>query len=514
MLRDILTVDNDIFLDFSKSILDLGDLEKYCHDEKIALEGLKRIECGEIENISENRMVGHYWLRDSEIAPSQEIRDEINDSISCIKEFSEEVLSGKILNEDDEKFERLVYIGIGGSALGPEFIYEALKKPAEKMKLYFLDNTDPESFNDLATKLKGKLKRTLFVVVSKSGGTKETSNVFSQVEDYFKKRNWNIYKNSIAITMRNSVLDEKAKCHNWLKIFYIWDWVGGRTSISSAVGLLPMALIGGDIESFLQGMRYADKLGRRGVYKNPSLLMALELIENKKIGKRQLVVLPYKDRLSLFGKYLQQLMMESLGKYMDQNDNIVKEGIAVFGNKGSSDQHSYLQQLFDGPNNFTVNFIDLLKIEKVKSLFTLEDGNYVADYLKAFQMGTQKELYDKNRNSVSITLKELNEFYLGFLIALYERVVSFYGVLANINAYDQPAVERGKKAATGILDLKKEIMKNFEYNKTNTVGDLAQALQADGVEVFKLLEYMRLSQDYPIEARREGKIMEWEYTMS
>ena len=163
-----------------------------------------------------------------------------------------------------------------------------------------------------------------------------------------------------------------------------------------------------------------------------------------------MVVLPYKDRLVLFSKYLQQLVMESLGKEHDLDGNVVNQGIAVYGNKGSTDQHAYVQQLRDGVNNFFATFIQVSKSRDTPD-FEVDPGFTSGDYLQGFLRGTRKALADKGRESITLTISEVSAFSLGLLVGLFERAVSFYASLVNVNAYHQPGVEAGKKAATDFL---------------------------------------------------------------
>ena len=171
-------------------------------------------------------------------------------------------------------------------------------------------------------------------------------------------------------------------------------------------------------------------------------------------GEKDMVILPYKDRLMLFSKYLQQLVMESLGKEKDLDGNIVHQGIAVYGNKGSTDQHAYVQQLRDGVLNFFVTFVEVRK-DRATQRFEVEEGVTSGDYLQGFLRGTRSALYESGRESITITIPEVNAFTVGGLIALYERAVGFYGSLVKVNAYHQPGVEAGKKAATRILQIAK-----------------------------------------------------------
>ena len=174
-------------------------------------------------------------------------------------------------------------------------------------------------------------------------------------------------------------------------------------------------------------------------------------------GEKDMVILPYKDRLELFSRYLQQLIMESWGKGKDLGGNAVQQGIAVYGNKGSTDQHAYIQQLRDGVPNFFATFIEVLK-ERSGELFHVEqEGVTAGDYLSGFFQGTRKALYESGRESITITINEVTPFSVGVLIALYERAVGLYASLVNINAYHQPGVEAGKKAAERVIELELEL---------------------------------------------------------
>jgi len=203
-------------------------------------------------------------------------------------------------------------------------------------------------------------------------------------------------------------------------------------------------------------------------------------------------VLPYKDSLLLFSRYLQQLVMESLGKEKDLNGQTVNQGIAVYGNKGSTDQHAYMQQLREGIPNFLVTFIEVLE-ERQGSSFELEPGITTGDYLSGFLHGTQQALYDNNRNSITITIPQVSPRTVGALIALYERAVGFYASLVNINAYHQPGVEAGKKAASSVLDLQKRVMKVLqEEGKPLELVTLAEkAGSPEQVEaIYKIIRHL------------------------
>jgi glucose-6-phosphate isomerase len=275
----------------------------------------------------------------------------------------------------------------------------------------------------------------------------------------------------------------------------MWDWVGGRTSELAAVGLIPAALQGLDIDSLLAGAKAMDACTRdTNTAKNPAALLSLMwYYATNGVGEKDMVILPYKDRLQLFSKYLQQLIMESLGKETDLDGAVVNQGIAVYGNKGSTDQHAYIQQLREGVHNFFVTFIEVLK-DRSEPELEVEPGITAGDYLKGFLLGTRKALHDNGRQSITITVNEVTPHTVGMLIALYERAVGLYASLVNINAYHQPGVEAGKKAASEVLDLQHSVVGylNDHIGEYFTPEAIADALenQSDAEQIFKLLEHL------------------------
>jgi glucose-6-phosphate isomerase len=310
----------------------------------------------------------------------------------------------------------------------------------------------------------------------------------------------------VAITGANSDVDRMAKKEGWIARFPIWNWVGGRTSETSAVGLLPAALQGIDINALLEGARLCDEVTRKKDFRtNPAALLAIAWYQaTGGCGKKDMVILPYKDRLQLFPKYLQQLIMESLGKEKDLNGQIVNQGISVYGNKGSTDQHAYVQQLREGVDNSFVTFIEVLKDREGRSL--LLDGKATSgDYLNAFLQGTRKALSEKDRESITLTIEKIDARSIGTLIALYERAVGFYASLINVNAYHQPGVEAGKKAAGLVIQLQTKALAFLkkEKGKSFTSEEIASAIGApEEVEmIFKLLEHAAANIDHPIKKK-------------
>ncbi|RME96287.1 MAG: glucose-6-phosphate isomerase, partial [Verrucomicrobia bacterium] len=424
-----------------------------------AFRDMDALEKGAIANPDENRMVGHYWLRAPELAPTPEITQAIRDCQDRIKEFVAQVHAGEIRGQDGP-FEHFLLIGIGGSALGPQFVAHALGHPkTDRMRPHFFDNTDPDGMDRVLAELEGRLGRTLVVVISKSGGTKETANGMKEAQAAYRRAGLDFAAHAVAVTGEGSELDRLAADEKWLRRFPMWEWVGGRTSETSAVGLLPAALQGVDTDALLAGAAACDTVTRvADVRRNPAMQLALTWhFLGDGHGSRDMVLLPYKDRLELFSRYLQQLVMESLGKELDLDGRTVHQGLTVYGNKGSTDQHAFVQQLRDGPNNFFVVFIEVLR-DRAGASIEVEPQVTSGDYLDSFLLGTRDALYEKDRQSVTLTIEELSPFTLGVLIALFERAVGLYASMIHINAYHQPGVQAGKLAANAVLELQRKVL--------------------------------------------------------
>jgi glucose-6-phosphate isomerase len=457
-----------------------------------AFDAMEVLERGAIANPDEKRMVGHYWLRAPERAPKPELAQEIRAGLAAIKAFVADLHAGRIRPPQAARFTRVLSLGIGGSALGPMFVADALGHPTtDRMPVHFVDNTDPDGIERTLSHLKGVLGETLCLVTSKSGGTPETRNGMLVVADAYRAAGLDFARHAVAITMPGSNMDKLATAQNWLARHVMFDWVGGRTSETSAVGLLPAALQGLDIDGLLAGAAACDEATRqREVLKNPAALIALMWHHaTGGRGQKDMVVLPYKDRLLLFSRYLQQLIMESLGKRLDLQGSRVDQGITVYGNKGSTDQHAYVQQLRDGVNNFFVVFVRVL--ESGGSALEVEPGITSGDYLHGFLLGTRTALFDNDRESMTLTVPRVDARTVGALIALFERAVGLYASLVGINAYHQPGVEAGKKAAAAVLQLQSKVAAALSA-QPQTAEAIAQAAgHPDSVEsVYQLLEHL------------------------
>ncbi|KAI3866422.1 hypothetical protein MKX03_000515 [Papaver bracteatum] len=425
-----------------------------------AFKKMQELEKGAIANPDEGRMVGHYWLRNPALSPTPTLRSQIEKSLDAICTFADDIITGKITPPAAPRFTQILSVGIGGSALGPQFVSEALAPDIPPLTIRFIDNTDPAGIDHQIAQLGSELASTLVIVISKSGGTPETRNGLLEVQKAFREAGLDFSKQGVAITQENSLLDNTARIEGWVARFPMFDWVGGRTSEMSAVGLLPAALQGIDIREMLDGASLMDEANRTTVLKdNPAALLALCWYwASGGVGAKDMVVLPYKDSLLLFSRYLQQLVMESLGKEFDLDGNRVNQGLTVYGNKGSTDQHAYIQQLRDGVHNFFVTFIEVLRDRPPGHDWELEPGVTSGDYLFGMLQGTRSALYSNDRESITVTVQEVTPRSVGALIALYERAVGIYASIVNINAYHQPGVEAGKKAAGEVLALQKRVL--------------------------------------------------------
>ena len=283
--------DMGITLDFSKLPLSESYVEEMKPLVERAFAEMAQLEGGAIANPDEGRMVGHYWLRNSALAPSAELKAKIDEPLHDLKAFAEEVKSGSIRTPKGEKYTTCLVIGIGGSALGPELVADAL--PSDGLTMRFLDNTDPDGMYQVLESL--PLETTLAVVISKSGGTPETRNGMVCAQDYFAKHGVAFAPQAVAVTGVGSKLDQVAVAEGWLKRFPMEDWVGGRTSEMSVVGLVPAALQGVDIDSMLRGAAEMDAHTRTAdVATNAAMKLALAwYAAGSGHGSKDMVVLPW-----------------------------------------------------------------------------------------------------------------------------------------------------------------------------------------------------------------------------
>ena len=270
-----------------------------------AFKDMAALEAGAIANPDENRMVGHYWLRNPDLAPTPELKQEIVEDIAQVEAFVKKVQNRDIKPPFAPQFTDIISIGIGGSALGPQFVAEALSPDIPPLAIHFIDNTDQAGIDRILNKIKDKLASTLVITISKSGGTPEPRNGMIEVQKAFAAQKLDFAKQAVAITGCDSKLDKLAKSEGWIGSFPMADWVGGRTSELSAVGLLPAAFQGIDIQAMLDGAKVMDEATRiPDIKNNPAALLAMSwYFACNGRGEKDMVVLPYKDSLLLFSRY-------------------------------------------------------------------------------------------------------------------------------------------------------------------------------------------------------------------
>lgn len=426
-------------------------------------------ESGEVVNVDEGRPVGHAWLRAPSLAPSASIADDIDRAVAETLALATAVRDGQV-TVDGASFTDVLWIGIGGSALGAQLLVDALGTDAlgarRGLPLTVLDNTDPDGFARALHSLGARLQTTLCVVVSKSGGTVEPNNALARVRRAMAERGLAFAPRAVAITVPGSGLEREARSEGWRAVLAMWNWVGGRFSITSAVGLFALVLAGGDGRAFLAGAAAMDAWTRTPRWDdNPAAFLAgLWHAVGSGRGERAMVVLPYADRLALLGRYLQQLVMESVGKDRDRAGRAIHAGLTVYGNKGSTDQHAYVQQLRDGRDDAFAVFVQVLVSSDDDGVQA--DGARAGDHLQGFLLGTRRALTEAGRPNLVLTTARLDAEALGGLVALFEAAVGFYATLIGVNAYHQPGVEAGKRAASALVA---------------AMGALRRALGAGGV---------------------------------
>lgn len=366
-------------------------------------------------------------------------------------------LGGDILtsiNKLENKFKdikNIVLVGIGGSSLGVKALkclLKSRKKPDSK-ELYFLDNVDPFSFEKLLDKL--KFNDTLFIISSKSGTTIETITLFKCILDCFKPSNLN--KNFLIITDPGSPLEFYAKENN-ISLFNIPKNVGGRFSVLSAIGLVPLTLCGYNTKALLNG---AIECKKQFLQENDNTLMYkayhYATHKNAKIN----VIFSYSDRFLEFNDWYVQLWAESLGK----KEGFKRYGLTPVGLIGSRDQHSFLQLIMDGIKDKTVTFIKILDHDSTITtpninLNNLEACNFandlsLSDLINAQCDATTHALIQEGISVDLISIDRLDEWHAGYLIYYYELLTSATGIMLGINTYDQPGVEVGKRILKTML---------------------------------------------------------------
>lgn len=478
------TFDDQMLVDYSKNriteetLAKLQDLAKECD-----LAGaIKSMFSGEKINRTENRAVLHIALRNRSNTPilvdGKDVMLEVNAVLEKMKTFSEAIISGEWKGYTGKAITDVVNIGIGGSDLGPYMVTEALRPYKNHLNMHFVSNVDGTHIAEVLKKVNPET--TLFLVASKTFTTQETMTNAHSARDWFLKAagdEKHVAKHFAALSTNAKAVGEFGI--DTANMFEFWDWVGGRYSLWSAIGLSIVLSIGFDnFVELLSGAHAMDKhFSTTPAEKNlPVLLALIGIWYNNFFGAETEAILPYDQYMHRFAAYFQQGNMESNGKYVDRNGNVVdyQTGPIIWGEPGTNGQHAFYQLIHQGTKMVPCDFIapaithnplsdhhqkllsnffaqtEALAFGKSREVVEQEyrdQGKDPAtlDYVVPFKV------FEGNRPTNSILLREITPFSLGALIALYEHKIFTQGVILNIFTFDQWGVELGKQLANRIL---------------------------------------------------------------
>ncbi len=370
----------------------------------------------------------------------------------------------------ENRFDNVLILGLGGSALGGKAVCEALLPPYWNFltkeqrnnypRIFFLDNIDPDQMNSLLKIL--DLKKTLVNVVTKSGSTAEVMAQYMVLKDLMEKELGDDYrKNVIATTDKNIGILKQLSDQEGYKTFYIPDDVEGRFSVFSAVGLLPFALVGINIEEITQGIKDMDlALKNTDINYNIAAQNALiHYLMDVKRGKKISVMMPYSNRLRFVADWYCQLWAESLGKERDKDNNIVNTGQTPVKAIGVTDQHSQIQLYNEGPNDKIINFLRVKEFDttlEIPNIFEYTGISYLGgktmnQLFQAEADSTMASLIDYKRPNLTITIPKVTPYYLGQLLYMFEVQTAITGALYNIDAFNQPGVEQSKNYTYALM---------------------------------------------------------------
>lgn len=478
------TFDDQMLVDYSKNriteetLAKLQDLAKECD-----LAGaIKSMFSGEKINRTENRAVLHVALRNRSNTPilvdGKDVMPEVNAVLEKMKTFSEAIISGEWKGYTGKAITDVVNIGIGGSDLGPYMVTEALRPYKNHLNMHFVSNVDGTHIAEVLKKVNPET--TLFLVASKTFTTQETMTNAHSARDWFLKAagdEKHVAKHFAALSTNAKAVGEFGI--DTANMFEFRDWVGGRYSLWSAIGLSIVLSIGFDnFVELLSGAHAMDKhFSTTPAEKNlPVLLALIGIWYNNFFGAETEAILPYDQYMHRFAAYFQQGNMESNGKYVDRNGNVVdyQTGPIIWGEPGTNGQHAFYQLIHQGTKMVPCDFIapaithnplsdhhqkllsnffaqtEALAFGKSREVVEQEyrdQGKDPAtlDYVVPFKV------FEGNRPTNSILLREITPFSLGALIALYEHKIFTQGVILNIFTFDQWGVELGKQLANRIL---------------------------------------------------------------
>tara|TARA_R110001583_G_scaffold61278_4_gene181327 strand:+ start:236 stop:1855 length:1620 start_codon:yes stop_codon:yes gene_type:complete len=466
---------DDFYVDFSKNRI-TGDTFKYLlelADEVKLKDAIKSQFSGDIINQTEGRAVLHTALRAPEDANFKvdgvNVMPEVFEVKQKIKRFTNEVVNGYRKGFTGKVFTDIVNIGIGGSDLGPAMVVDSLQYYKNHLTTHFVSNVDGDHVNQVIKKLNPET--TLFVIVSKTFTTQETLSNANTIKEWFlQSANEDaIAKHFVAVS--TNIINVKAFGIDENNIFPMWDWVGGRFSLWSAVGLSISLAVGyKNFDSLLQGANKMDNHFKNEDFASniPVVLALISVWYNNFFKAESEAIIPYSQYLNQFATYLQQGIMESNGKSVDRNGNPIdyQTGTIIWGEPGTNAQHAFFQLIHQGTKLIPADFIGF-----TKSLHGNQDhqdkliSNFLAQTEALLNGKTNQQVvsegtatdivpfkvFEGNKPTNTIFINKLSPESLGKLIAMYEHKIFVQGIIWNIFSYDQFGVELGKQLATKIL---------------------------------------------------------------
>ena len=501
--------ESEIVVDFSKQLIDeklLHDLLALAKREEV-VERFTQMRSGAKANFTENNPALHTALRAAQstsvLVDGENVVSQVHSELARMKVFVEKI-------RRENKYKKIVSIGIGGSDLGPALIYEALRgAQTPKIECAFVANIDSTEINLVLSQCEPQ--ETLFVVCSKSFTTAETLANARIAADWLAGK-LGVKPDSSQVAEQFVVVSahvEKAKQVGVVAAnsFQIWPWVGGRYSIASAMSLAPIIAFGFDaFADFLAGMRSVDdQMQNTEIEQNTTLILGL--IDVMNFGTRRFTsqaVLPYASALRLLPSYLQQLIMESNGKSMRSDGGLTEIATSpvIWGGVGTNSQHAFMQMLHQGTQVVPVEFIGFAQLENVNSNShdALVANMFAQSRALAFGRKQNEiaksahslhQIMTGNRPSTTLLAKRLSARTLGALVAMYEHRVFVHGVVAQINSFDQWGVELGKVMST-------EISKNFTThgNTKNQADEFSSDSEYDDSSTRNLIDWYRKSRKH------------------
>jgi len=494
---------DDFFVDFSKNRLTQETIDIFLElaEEVDLKDAISKYFSGDKINLTENRAVLHTALRaketDEVYIDGQNIIPEIYQVKQKIKNFTNQVVVGKRIGFTGKSFTDVVNIGIGGSDLGPAMVVEALQFYKNHLTTHFVSNVDGDHVNEILKKINPET--TLFVIVSKTFTTQETLSNANTIREWFLK---SASQNDIArhfVAVSTNIEKVKTFGIEGNNIFPMWDWVGGRFSLWSAVGLSISLSVGNDnFESLLEGAYKMDMHFKNEPFKTniPVLLAFISIWYNNFFKAESEAIIPYSQYLNQFTTYLQQAIMESNGKSVDRNGNKIsyQTGTIIWGEPGTNSQHAFFQLIHQGSKLIPVDFIGFAKslygnkehqdklmsnfFAQTEALLKGKAKEEVSQELESLNLSKQTKeqllsfkVFEGNKPTNTIIIDKLTPESLGKLIAMYEYKIFVQGVIWNIYSYDQFGVELGKQLAGNILrELENTLKANHDTSTNNLIS--------------------------------------------